>query len=471
MQYKTKRNGSYKVELSIEFDADDIEAAYTQAYQKARSSIKMDGFRKGKVPLDIVEKALGDSVLEDVSNHLLREAMASIFEELDPQPLHLPQFTVEKLERHKKARIKGEYEALPLIKLAKLKKQKGSRDVPAMSNELLDQEIQALRQKHATKKTRESDESIQLMDELKLDLALHVDGEERFHQHDSTLEVNPDQLLPGLADKLNGLTQNTEHTVELPVAPDFQDAAIAGKTLVFTLTIHSATFNELPELDDEFAKDAGDYQDLAELRAKIRTEKLEEGRVKLERELQNSILEALTAASAVEVPSVLIERESEYRIDRMAENMGLRFPGNSRSSPKKRKTTRSRRNQNSESDLPLSAKIQHIAQMTGVESDRIAADLRKAAEQGVAEQLVLREVIEKENITIDASAIDAKIREVYGKHFRPEQLENFVKDEKVRENLKDSMLNEKALEFLVANAEIKKGQEVPVDKIGARQDD
>lgn len=468
MDYKVKRTGSYEVEIFLNFKSDDVENAYQNAYQNARGQMKMDGFRNGKIPMEIVEKTLGDSVLSDVSNHLLRDAMSKILDNLDPVPINMPDFSVENIDRKKGAKIKGTYHARPIFKLAKYKKLKVIREQVVVTDENVEEEIKKAQKQNAIMHTRSEDEKVQMNDTIIASVKITKDdGTEIFNNEKSNLEMTNDTLLPGMSEKIIGMKISELNEFDLLMPEDYNDENLAGCNVRVAVVVKEIKYSELPELNDDFARDMGDFENYDEYVKSVRSKLLENGKHQIDEKLKNELLTLVAKASNIEVPPTMIETEASYRLDHMAQQMGIQFPGGKKASGAKssRKRKKSQK-QESESKLSLSDKIDHIISIVGMEKAAFEKDLNQVAQESVKEQLVLSEIVEKEKIAVSKKDIMEKAKDIFGHHFKDEDMGTMLENQKLLSSIESQLLTEKAFNVLISLADVKKGDEIPVDQIG-----
>lgn len=206
MEFKTKKQDNATVELIIKFKPDEVNDAYQKAYQKAQKKFKLPGFRAGRVPLDLVEKHLGESVVEEALHELVHSALDEIISDLNPQPISVPRFTeVEQIDRAKGATIKGQYDTFPIIKLGKFRKIKVTEDQPVIKDEHIQKELERLQQERATLMTREG--AAQMDDYVQVDIQIRRKdtGKNLYKNQNLNVQLGKTATLPGLDEHLVGM--------------------------------------------------------------------------------------------------------------------------------------------------------------------------------------------------------------------------------------------------------------------------
>ncbi|WP_228370892.1 trigger factor family protein [Leptospira biflexa] len=150
MEFTAKKNNNATCDLSIQFSAEEVRTAYGKAYQNAAEKVKIPGFRPGKAPLNMVEKVLGDSVMDDAANIMLNQAMADLFDKLEHKPIRLPQFQMETFDKNTGAKAKATYDTKPEVTLPKLKKIKIQPKEIKISDADIQKELEGIQKKYGT---------------------------------------------------------------------------------------------------------------------------------------------------------------------------------------------------------------------------------------------------------------------------------------------------------------------------------
>lgn len=438
MDYKTKKRDDSTVQITVKFSGEEVDQAYQQAYLKARQKFKLPGFRQGKVPLDLVEKHLGDAVAEEAARELISTTLRDIVEDLSPTPISIPRFDIESFDRQKGALFKGSYDTMPEVKLGKHKKLKVAEDQPTVDEKNIDEELERLRTERAVLRTKE-DEPIETEDRIKLKIVVR-EGEKRLFKNDSLqVQLGRTATLPGMDEKLVGMKTGEERTFDLAIDEDFPDDSYAGKTVTVEAELLEAQVAEKPELNDEFAKDLGEFETLTELRAKIRENLTEQARSVLRGRAMQQLVEQLVADSKLTIPASMIDSEYDHRLEQIGRRAGLKKGGG----------------------------IEELARAAGKDRESLEKELREGAERSVRDRLVMSELARTTGVSASPEDITAEIQERYGSMLPPEQLRRFLEDDEVREDVQGRMLYRKALEWLYENADVKKGQDVSYEALKA----
>ena len=286
--------------LTIEVPAEDVEKALQAAYLKERSKISLPGFRKGKVPRQMIEKMYGPEVFYDeAANHMISEAYGKAFDECELQIVSQPKIEVVQIEKGKSFIFTAEVAVKPEVTLGEYKGLKVDKVSTRVTQKEVDEEIEKERERNA-RTIDVTDRAVQDKDMVTLDFEGFVDGEafEGGKGENYPLTIGSGSFIPGFEEQLIGAEIDKETEVKVTFPEDYQAEELAGKDAVFKCTVHQIKAKELPELDDEFASDVSescetleDYR--AEVKAKIKERKEREGRQKKEDQAVEQAIEIL----------------------------------------------------------------------------------------------------------------------------------------------------------------------------------
>ena len=423
------------MEITVNNSAEEVEQSFQKAYEKARGTVKLPGFRKGKVPLDMVARHLGDSVAGEAANFLIQDSMQDIFPDLEPAPIQAPRFEIESMSREKGAAFKGEYEYIPEIKPAKYRKLKAEKGDVKIEDSVIEKKIDLLRKEHAILKTREEG-TIQDEDYTRLQLKVAEGEEVLFENEDFPFYTNRDDVFPGLKENVIGSSIGEEKSYDQLIAEDFPDQKFAGKKVAVTFTIKESSYRELPELNDEFAKDLGEFETIADLRKDIDKNIREAAEDVVRSRVLQTLVDELNEKTKFEVPTSLVDSEFQRRLENLRRRIGQK-------------------------DMPL----EQIAQLAGESKESLEKRMRDDSEKHVRESLILAEIADKEGIEVEASEIDDLIKERAGDRVPDSQIEMLTKNDSLRDDIRFEIRMRKTLDLIWDNAEFKKGAAVSAEKL------
>jgi len=424
MDYKLKKNDDATVEITVKHNRQEVEGAYRKAYEKARAKVKLPGFRPGKAPLDLIEKHLGESVAEDAARILLVDTLRDLVDTLDPAPIDVPEFAVEEFDRQKGATYKGKYDTAPVVKLGKYRKIKIQTRKLHIPDDTLAEELNKLQRKHGALRLKE--EGTVAKDDF-VTVHLKVSGEDgvlferpEYQFQSGTLEVN----IPELSRETQGKAAQDTFSYQADFPNTFPDEKLAGRSLKVEGTVLRIEELDLPALNDDFAKDVGDFESLASLKEKMVTEMREHGENLLRQELEESLISAIVADARIVVPRTMIRSAVERRLESLAQRTGKKL------------------------SLP------ELAELISRDARELETEMHKDAERSVARQVAILEIIKKESITVSDDEIEAELKGAFAGYLASDQLEKLLGDEKLRDDARGRKLFKKCLDWLIENANL-----------------
>jgi trigger factor len=306
-----------KKKLQIEIPPPHVQEVIESLYQDLQKSIKLKGFRPGKIPRNILRQYYGDYVLEKAASRLIGETYPQVLTKEAIDPVAPPVIDPGNLEPERAFNYSAVVEILPSIELRDYKKFKLTGHKDKVTEDDVTTELERLRQMHAQLRPIEDRDAIQDGDILLIDFQSFLGNKPvREGKVDNyTLEVGSGAMVPGFEQALIGKARGEEHEITVTMPDEHSRKDLAGKAVRFLVTVKEIREKILPELDDEFAKDVGDYEDLKALREGIRKD-IEVAKERIGREsLQQQVLDKLIEANPIEVPSYLVDRRTQEIIE------------------------------------------------------------------------------------------------------------------------------------------------------------
>lgn len=411
-----------RVELEIEVDAASFEAAVNKAYKKNIGKMSVPGFRKGKAPRHLVEKIYGTGVFyEDAVNDVYPQALDEAIKESGYE------YVEDKIDFDVTAvgaeglQFKATITVKPEVEIGEYKGLKAARKVEAVSDEDVAAEVVKLQERNSRLVSVE-DRAAQMGDTAVFDFEGFVDGVafEGGKGEKHSLVLGSGQFIPGFEEQIVGKNIDEEFDVNVTFPEEYHAEELAGKPAVFKCKLHEIKMKELPELNDDFAKDCSEFDTMDELKADLKS-KLEAQREKAAEEaFESELLEQLVAGLKAEIPEAMFEHRVEESVrdfDYRLQSQGLN--------------------------------LQTYLQYTGMEMDAFRAGFREQAEKQVKIRLALEKIAQLENIVPsdeDLEAEFAKYAEQY--HMEVEKVKALIP---AKELAKDLAVG-KAMDFVKENA-------------------
>ena len=357
--------------LTIEVSAEDVEKALQAAYLKERSKISLPGFRKGKVPRQMIEKMYGPEVFYDeAANHMISEAYGKAYDECELEIVSQPKVEITQLEKGKPFIFTAEVAVKPEVTLGEYKGLKVDKVSTRVTQKEVDEEIDKERERNA-RTIEVTDRAVQDKDQVILDFEGFVDGVafEGGKGEKYPLTIGSGSFIPGFEDQLIGAEIGKEVEVNVTFPEDYQAKELAGKEAVFKCTVHEIKAKELPELDDEFVSDVSDTSETvddykAEVKAKIKERKENEGKQKRE----DQSVEQAVANAQIDIPEPMIDLQARQMADDFARRI-----------------------------MQQGMSLEQYFQFTGLTEEKMMEEFKPQAEKRIRTRLVLEAVVAAEN--------------------------------------------------------------------------
>ena len=408
--------------LTIEVSAEEVEKALQAAYLKERSKISLPGFRKGKVPRQMIEKMYGPEIFyDDAANALIPKAYSEAYDECDLEIVSRPEINIVQIEKGKSFIFTADVATKPEVKLGEYK----GLEVDKVSTRVTQKEVDAKIQEEAEKNAREvvvTDRAVADGDEVILDFEGFVDGEafEGGKGENYPLTIGSGSFIPGFEEQLVGAEAEKEVEVKVTFPEDYHAEELKGKEAVFKCTVHEIKAKELPELDDEFASEVSEFDTLDELKtdikAKIKEQKVNDGK----RAQEDAAVDAIIESAKMDLPEAMVDTQARQMLDEFAQRM-------------------------QQQGLTLD----QYMQFTGMTADKMMDELRPQAEKRIKTRLVLEAIAKAENIEITDEKLDeeiAKMAEAY--KMEVEKLKEFM-GENEKKQMKEDIAVQDAVTLIV----------------------
>ncbi|WP_088014396.1 trigger factor [Gottfriedia acidiceleris] len=358
--------------LTVEVEASEVDKGLDAAFKKVVKTINVPGFRKGKLPRPIFEQKFGiEALYNDALDVILPEAYSKAVEEVGIEPVDRPEVDVEQMEKGKTLIFKAKVTVKPEVKLGEYK----GLEVEEMDATVTDEDVQAeltkLQERQAELVVKE-DGTVENGNTAVIDFEGFVDGVafEGGKGENYPLEIGSGSFIPGFEEALIGAKSGVETDVNVTFPEEYHSAELAGKAATFKVTVHEIKAKELPELNDEFAKDVNDeVETLEDLKAKIKNDLVESKKTQAEGSLRDALVQKAAENAEVEIPDVMFESQ----VDRMVKDFEQRI-------------------------AQQGLNLELYYQFTGTKEEDLRAQMRQDAEARVRIDLTIDAIIEAEKI-------------------------------------------------------------------------
>ena len=412
------------VDFTITVSKETFGAAVDEAFKKNVKKISVPGFRKGKAPRKLIEKTYGEGIFFDEAvDSVLPAAYDDAVKELNLEPVDTPKIDIKEIGKDKDLVVSASVTVKPEVKLGEYKGLKLDDIVHTVSDDDVDAELSKRQEKGARQVTVE-DRAVQEKDTATIDFEGFIDGTAFAGGKGENFElvIGSGQFIPGFEEQIIGKSIGDEFDVNVTFPEDYHSEELKGRAAVFKTKVNAISYKELPELDDEFAKDVSEFDTLAELKEDIKKKLQESADARTKQEKQTAAVDKVVENMTVDVPECMVNTRIESTIRennaRMAQQ-GISFE-------------------------------QYLGYM-GTTLDQFKEQIKPNAELQVKGTLALEQIAKEENIEVSEADLEEQLKkmaEAYSMEL--EKVKEFMREEDL-ENIKADLKISKALDFIVEN--------------------
>ncbi|MFJ1626223.1 trigger factor [Marinilactibacillus psychrotolerans] len=390
-----EKTGATSGRLTFSIDQETVKDGLDKTFKKVQKTLNVPGFRKGRVPRKMFNQMYGEAALyEDTLNDLLPDAYSKAVEEAGIEPVAQPNIDIESVEKGQDWKLIAEVTLKPEVELGEYKGLEVTKQDREVTEEAVEKNLESRRENLAELTVKE--DAAEEGDTVVIDFEGFNDGVafEGGKGENHSLELGSNSFIPGFEEQLVGIKAGEEKEVTVTFPEEYQAEDLAGKEAVFNVKVHEVKSKELPELDDEFAKDADeDVETLDELKAKIR-ENLEEGRENSANDARDdeAIRKAVLNAKIEEIPHEMAHDEVHRQMDMFLNNL---------------------------QQQGISAEMYY--QMTNSSESDLHKQFEGEAEFNVRTNLVLEAIVEAENLEANEEDIEKEIKDLAAQYNMPEE--------------------------------------------------
>ena len=414
--------------LTIEVSPEELEGALQHAYLKNRKQITIPGFRKGKVPRQIIEKMYGPSFFyEDAVNELIPSAYEKAVDECELELVSRPEVSIVQIEKGKPFIFTAEVAVKPEVELGQYKGIEVEKQDTTATDEEVDKEIDKERESNSRSITVE-DRPVQDGDMTVIDFEGFVDGTpfEGGKGTDYPLTIGSGAFIPGFEEQLIGAEIGKETEVNVSFPEDYHAKDLAGKPAVFKCTVKEIKVKELPELDDDFAQDVSDFDTLEEYKADVRKKIEERKAASAKAKKEDAVIEKIIEGAKMEIPDAMVKTQAEQGVDEFAQR--LQMQGMS---------------------------IEQYLQYMGGSIDAMVEQYKPQALKRIQSRLVLEAVAAAENLEVSDEELEAEYSRMAEQYkMEVEKLKELFSDAD-KKNIREDLAIQKAVD-LVTEAAVEK---------------
>ena len=413
------------VKFEVKVEANKFNEALTRAYKKNVKNFNVPGFRKGKVPMNVVKQYYGVGVLlEDAVNFAIDGSYSEVLKENNIIPVDYPKIDVVEVGEGKDFIYTAEVTVYPEVELGEYKGLSVEKKTYEVTEEEVAKKLKEMQEKNARVESKEEG-TVENGNIAVIDFKGFVDGEafQGGEGHDYSLEIGSKTFIDTFEEQLVGAKVNDTVEVNVTFPENYGKEELNGKPAKFEVTIKEIKVKELPELDDEFAKETSEFDTIAELKADITTKLEAANAERADREFEEAVINAVAENAKVEIPAVMVEKE----VDKMVQNLQqrLQYQG---------------------------LNLEQYFQFTGTDEEKMREYMRENAATKVKVDLVLEAVEKAENIDATEEEIKEKAVEVakmYSASEDDKMVELLMQSQQAA--LRSDVITNKAVKFLLEN--------------------
>lgn len=436
-----EQTGPITRKLSVTISADRVKSQIDSQFRDLKKSVVLKGFRKGKAPIQLLQRHYGDQVEMEVKSSLLGQALKDLIDEYDIKMVAEPQIERADITEEKTLEAEIIFEVRPEIEAKDYTGMDLTREPLNVLDGAVEQRLNKIHQQHATLEPIKEERAAQTGDTAEIDFLGKIDGVpfEGGKGESQMLELGSSSFIPGFEEGVVGMKPNETKDVEVRFPDEYQAKELAGKDAVFTISVKSLKMKKLPPLDDDFAKDlGGDFKSLDDVTDRIRKDIEKSEKARLKRQDRKNIIDKLLEGHEVEAPPSLVEQQLHQIMD----NMGFQL------------------------------------QMSGLQKDQ-AAEVLKGSEDRYRPEAVLEvkaafvfeAIAKQEEIEVSEEDLEKKFESIADETNRNvEAVKAMYEKDNILSGLKESILEDKVLDFLIESANVKWEEPVGENKEDAPDD-
>jgi len=402
--------------MTIGVPAQEIDQAVQKRLQETARTVRLNGFRPGKVPMSVVKRRFGDSIRQEIVGEVMRDNYIKALQEQDVNPAGWPRFEPKTMEEGKDLEFVAIFEVLPEIELGDLSKVEVEKPVSEVTDKDIDTMIDNLRRQQATMK--EVKRKSKNKDVVTIDFKGSIDGEEfeGGSAEGHRLTLGSGQMIPGFEKGIVGGKAGEELEIDVEFPADYHNEDLAGKPAKFAITIHKVEEPQLPELNEEFFQKFGiEAEDEAAFREEVKKNMERELKQAVSNKVKNDVVEGLLATTELEIPSALVDQE----IDRLRQDAVQRFGGQ-------------------------------------VDFQQLPKEIfEDQAKRRVKTGLLFQEVVKKNDLKADDAKVEEKIQEIASTYEQPDEvIAHFSSNPDQKAQVESSVLEDAVVDHVLAQAKV-----------------
>jgi trigger factor len=413
-----------KKRLMIEIDAKEIDNRVDEAYRQFGKRARVKGFRPGKVPRKILENYFSEDILEDVTSSLIKETLPEALEETKAYPLNMPVIENDTVRRGQDYRYSAVFEVKPEFEIKNYLGIEVEREKVSITEEDVARQLDQIREARSKLLSVGDERGIKQGDVVIIDYA-GFDGDKEIEgvkAENYGLRIGDKQFYQGVEEALIGSKKADQIEARVDFEDDYFHSGLAGKSVNFKVKVKDIKEVELPDLDEGFVKSLGDFEDLTELEEKIKEDLTVREQARVEKDLKEKVLGKITDSVDFQLPESLVDAEIKGSLERIKQDL---------------------------------LKSGSSLQKAGLNEARLEEEIRPVAEKRVKGMLVLAEIAGQNGLKVEESDLAESFKEISRSMGQdPETVRRYYEANNLMGALRESILKEKTLKYVVDNAKV-----------------
>ena len=437
MQVTEKKLENAVIELEINIPADRVNDEYKTVFERVRTSAKVDGFRKGMAPMQIIESRFQKTADQDVAGNLAKQYFVDAITEKGLQPISEPVYDYEAIRRGEPFTFKALFEIFPTVELGKYRQVPATERSCAIEDRDVDKEIESLRENYARVEKKEGDVAVANGDLINLKLKRLDEASDPaavpFKEYSIIVGKSKDEYT--IDKQVLGMKRGDEREVKITYPGNYHTPDLAGKSVTYLVHITDIQLLILPDLDDEFAKKMN-YESMKDMTARMRENLAKYVEDKIRNEVKTEIVKNIVENSKFDIPESMVRSEMNHIYQKTCQRIGF------------------------------SGSLEKFEEKFGIKADDLREKIRKEAEQSIKSTIVLSEIAKKEDVQVSEDMIRGAIAKIAEKsNTTVEKIEEVIAQNDSRGSIETDLKFEATLDFLYNNAKIKKSKGISFDEL------
>lgn len=426
-QIEKGKKENNKVEITVTVEIEKVQQEFNNTYRELSQKVKIPGFRTGRIPINILEMNLGKEYIDQqVAEKLIKDSYNEAIDKSELDPIDVPKIDLVQTDKEKPFIYKMILEVKPEFEIPKLDDITVEKTIPKITEEDINSDLEKIRESHGKLKDV-SDRESKIGDFLIADFETFVDNNPvKDGKKEKQMIQLGENTPPEFNNNLVGLKPGDEKDVVVKAPEDISDKKIAGKEITYKIKISDIKEKELPPLDDDFAKSAGEYKNLDELKQHIKKQLEERAKYQAENEFNDNLMEKVAEKTNIEVPEVLIDKQVERMLNNLKEDL------------KNRNMT-----------------LEDYYKIIKADEEKVKKEYKVIAEKQVKKELIIDKIIEDDKISATEEDINKKIEEIAeSTNQKTLKVRAMFEKNNTMDNLKEQIKIEKVIEKLSMQVKI-----------------